>query len=181
MTTNDYKTVLSGAIERLRHLSNQQVEIDVEISKLWQFIWATVNMLPDEEQTQFITAADEAAKQYEAKSHSLTEAVRKVLENSPTEWFTTTQVRQRLTISGFDFSQYTSNALASVGTVLRRLVPREAKTTTIDGVTAYQWIKRFPRRNVSKARAFAGYGASRSIANTPDEVLKAQSSPHEKS
>jgi hypothetical protein len=69
---------------------------------------------------------------------SLTEAVRDTLYQSPKQWFTVAECRDRLQASGFDFSGYASNPLASISTTLARLVPKDAEKRQFDAVTVYR-------------------------------------------
>jgi hypothetical protein len=162
MTTDNYKAILSAAIDTFRELSRQRTALDAEMSKLWQFIWATTNMLSDQDRNQCLPMITELAKEYEVVNQGLTEAIRGVLEKAPTEWFSVVKVRDKLNALGFDFSQYTSNEMASISTVLKRLTPREVETKIADGLSVYRWIKRFPRTHAARVRSFAGSG---SIAN----------------
>lgn len=112
---------------------------EVEIVKQKQFIVATLNMLSDVEKRQFSQRFQAAIQQEDARSASLTDAIRRVLQASGRNWMTVTQVRNNLVESGFDFTGYTANPLASISTTLRRLVPDEAETTKIETVAAYRW------------------------------------------
>src|SRR5208337_2582458 len=116
------------------------------------------NMLPDEQRQAYNDRFDELT----SKSGGLTEAIEDILKYATSEgkYLTVSQVRDHLKKAGFDFSRYTSNPLASVNTVIKRFKPSDVESTTIDGVTAYRWIFRFPRtvsREV-KRRAFLGQG-----------------------
>ena len=109
----------------------------------------------------------------------MTEAIRRVLQ-STTEALTPTETKDALIASGFSLAGY-SNALASIHTILKRLVQAgDVEPTLKDGKTAYLWkgIRRFPRtgRSEAKKRAFIGksLGASRSFSRTSDEMLKVQ-------
>jgi hypothetical protein len=56
------------------------------------------------------------------------------------DWLTVTNVRDRLNKAGFDFSTYSSNPLASISAILRRMKPEEIESTVADGgVAAYRW------------------------------------------
>jgi hypothetical protein len=69
---------------------------------------------------------------------------KKKLARPANSFWTATEVRDHLKNSAFDFSQYTSNPLASVNTVLRRFKPSEVEISTRDGVTTYRWVTRVP-------------------------------------
>ena len=115
----------------------------------------------------------------------LTDAV-SIAVRSNLEGFTAVQVRDMLEAMKFDLSKY-SNALAAIHTTLKRLdiagkvkaIPRQS------GETIYQWNEsagpRLQSQGTGKKRGFIRqgiYGASRSIARTPDELLDAQVSPN---
>lgn len=130
----DYKQVLEQAFEQLRELTEQRDQVDLEIAKLQHFVRATANMLPDEERVFFQATVEEWARD----QLGLTDAIRNVLRTGA-KWLTATEVRDSLLSTGFDFRGYTSNPLASIHAVLKRLKPDEVETTTIEGVAAYRW------------------------------------------
>ena len=140
MTSNDYHTILMDAFNRLGNLARQRDELEAEISKLRQFIRATMNMLPDDQRQQFDSYIDQLNAQ-ESAPGSLTDAVRTILQSDHI-WMTSAMVRDRLLARGFDFSRYTSNPLASVSTTLKRLDKKEVESTSIEGVRAYRWKTR---------------------------------------
>jgi hypothetical protein len=168
MTENDYKAVLDNAMVKLRTLLAQREETDVQISKLRQFIHATINMLPDNERESFTEQVNIVSQKIERRDAGLTDAIREVLQETGVRWLTAAEVRDRLSLLGFDFSDYTANPLASVSTTLRRMKPGEVETTMVSGVTAYRW-KRKPIAQVPvRQRAFAGVPApSPSLAGVP--------------
>ena len=75
---------------------------------------------------------------------NLTDSVRETLKLATQRdcYWTATEVRDQLKNAGFDFSQYTSNPLSSVNTVLRRFKPSEVETIARDGVMSYRWVSR---------------------------------------
>jgi hypothetical protein len=139
MTTQDYKSILDGAMTRLGELLNRKEDIEVEISKTRQFVRAAIHMLSDEQRAQFFKEAYEGANRANVKESSLADAIRDVLCETPKTWFTVAEIRDSLVNKNFDFSHYTSNPLASVSTTAKRLAPKEAETTELDGVIAYRW------------------------------------------
>jgi hypothetical protein len=182
MMKTDYKTIIDESFEKFALLYAQRENLDAELLKLRQFIYATINMLADEQRQAYNDRFDELTSQ----TGGLTEAIKDILKVTVLEgkYVTVAQVRDHLKKAGFDFSRYTSNPLASVNSVLKRFKPSEVESTTIDGVAAYRWICRFPRTDAeeSKRRAFIGRspGASRSIKETSDEMLSAQASARKK-
>jgi hypothetical protein len=143
MTEADYRKPLEEALDRYAVLFAQKEALIAELLKLRQFIYATINMLPDNERGVYQAKLTE----FSALTGGLTDAVRETLKLAAQRqtYFSASEVRNHLVKSGFDFSRYTSNPLASVNTVLRRFKPGEVETTTIEGVIAYRWIFRFPR------------------------------------
>jgi hypothetical protein len=137
MDLSEYRSVLGKALQELNAISDQRESLDVEMSKLRQFIFATVNMLPDDERATFFAAISEGAKENLTAQDTLADAIRETLYDSLSIWFTVAQLRDKLKDSGFDFQRYT-NPLASVSTTARRLVPADVEMTEIDGVTAYR-------------------------------------------
>jgi len=139
MNDVDYKAILDDAFIRLGLAIQRRDAAEVEIAKQRQFIVATLNMLSDVEKRQFSQRLQTVTQQEDARSAGLTEAIRKALQASGRKWMTVAQVRNYLMNSGFDFTGYTANPLASISTTLRRLVPDEAETTTVETVAAYRW------------------------------------------
>ncbi len=133
--TIDYKAIAEDAYKELTALVARRDEIELEIAKAMQFLRATINRLPEEEKTFFRARVEALADDAEV---GLTHAIRAALRSSPKEWNTATDVRDILVQSGKDFSKYTSNPLASINTVLRRMHPDEADKITVEGVAAYR-------------------------------------------
>ena len=106
---------------------------------------ATLEMLPDAERDGFATLFREALKEKQRQEAGLTEAIRRILQEHK-RWISVSEVRDRLVESGFDFSEYKANPLASISTTLKRMKPDEVETAQFEGVAAYRWIKR-PARN----------------------------------
>jgi hypothetical protein len=142
MPKQDYNKVLAESIIKIGKLAGQRDELEIQIGKLRQFIYATLNMLTDEERKTFDDAVRAVGEMFDAKSASLVEAIRKALQDSPKKWFTAAEVRNRVVVTGFDFSLYTSNPLSSVATTLKRLKRQEVETSEIEGVAVYRWKER---------------------------------------
>jgi hypothetical protein len=154
MKTTDYRAVLTDAFARLAEISDQRQALDIQSAKLQQFIAATINMLPDDESKEYTDALVKFTENIEARTRSLTEEIRKVLQGMNGELLTVTQVRDKLIASGFDFSAYTSNPLASVSTTLKRFKPDEVQCRVIGGVNFYRW-KEVPK-GMSSPPAYPG-------------------------
>jgi hypothetical protein len=148
MADVNYKDVLDKSYDDFTRLIKQREELELEIAKLHQFIKATANMLSDEDRVVFMANVDQLA----GDAVGLTEAVRNTLKAAAPKWLTAASVRDQLLATGFDFSGYTSNPLASIHAVLKRMKPSEAETNNIEGVAAYRWISRFPRLHAGEVR-----------------------------
>lgn len=142
--TIDYKALVEKTYKEFSELVARRDEIELEIAKRIQFLRASVNMLPEEEKVVFRAKVEALANDYEV---GITDAVRAALRSSPKEWNTATDVRDLLVKSGIDFSRYTSNPLASIHTILRRMYPAEVEKTDVEGVAAYRWKGRYGASN----------------------------------
>jgi hypothetical protein len=138
MSVKQYRQVLEDALYESSILSKERDQIEAKLQRLRHFVYATVNMLPDAERNVY--QAELAA--LASRVGNLTDSIRETLKlaTQRNSYLTATEVRDHLKNSGFDFSQYTSNPLASVNTILRRFKPSEVETSTRDGVRTYRWV-----------------------------------------
>jgi hypothetical protein len=148
MSSQQYRQILEIALRDFKQLSRERDQIDGKLLKLRHFIYATVNMLTDTDRSAYKAELAILGSQVS----NLTDSVRDTLKlaTQRSSYFTATEVRDHLNNSGFDFSQYSSNPLASVNTVLRRFKPDEVESSTRDGVTAYKWVTRIPVLDLEK-------------------------------
>ena len=136
----DYKAVLHETMRSMVANRKKIEQLEIESAKLRQFFSATVKMLPDEEREEFIAAMREVIESVTIRESSLKDAIYRVLTQVSPKFLTATEVRDQLRASGFDFSEYTSNELASISTTLRRFKPDEVETSTNDtGVAEFRW------------------------------------------
>jgi len=151
MTESQYEEIIRNSLQRFRDLYQQREEIDIELVKLRQFMYATVHMVPDKERVKWETEIGNAVQKMVASSASLADSVRRVFDDHPNYGFTASTIRGMLLEAGFDFSAYTSNPLSSISTTLRRMVEMgELRTMDDDeGVTIYIKADR-PRRKIKK-------------------------------
>ncbi|MGA9057658.1 MAG: hypothetical protein WB763_14225 [Terriglobia bacterium] len=163
MVKEEFKKALDLACDELEKLTEQRDQIEHKILQLKRSIVALAPLAGEQEFfTSWLQSIEEVG---------ITDNCREVLRGSR-KGLTPLQVKAQLESLGYKFK--TGNPLAAIHAVLKRLVEnREAvKTTTDDGDVAYQWIRRFPRLRTARHRAFVGaYGASRSIAKTPNNLL----------
>jgi hypothetical protein len=148
MPSLGYGHIIQSALREYRILSRNREQIEAKLLKLRRFIYVTVDMLPETERSVYQAEIAMLASQV----GSLTDSVRETLKlgTQRNSYLTATEVRDQLKSAGFNFSQYASNPLASVNTVLRRFKPDEVETSIRDGVTAYRWIARFAEPEVVK-------------------------------
>lgn len=135
MTPTDYRRVLEGTLEQILQIERQQKELAADKDRLLQFAAATLNMLKEQEQAAYREIMEALERR---AATGLTDAIRGVLQTSD-EWLSAVQVRNRLVEDGFDFGGYTSNPLASIHTVLKRLTPNEAESRETEGFPEYRW------------------------------------------
>ncbi|MGA9390523.1 MAG: hypothetical protein WBV69_08770 [Candidatus Sulfotelmatobacter sp.] len=105
----------------------------MEIAKLRQFVYATLNMVPNERRAAWQNNIDISVGRSLANATSLAESIRRVIKEAPRSTFTAKTIRRDLIQRGFDFSKYKSNPLSSISTTLRRMV--EAREL-VEGKTA---------------------------------------------
>jgi hypothetical protein len=140
MDNAKYIAVISDAFLKLENLYQDRQSIDGEIIKVERLIAATANMLPDEPKDLALRRIAVLQELYRLTEVGLTDAIRSVLKAAYGDWLTVTNVRDRLNKAGFDFSTYSSNPLASISAILRRMKPEEIESTVADGgVAAYRW------------------------------------------
>lgn len=163
MIDTDYNAILKRAFEEYGKLLADRENLDLQITKQFQFIRATINMLADEERDEY----EKAIAKLALDSIGLTEAIRRILQASPSRWHTATDVRDKLVTTGFDFATYKANPLASVHSVLKRLKPMEFESTTIDGVMAWRLKETHATRHILR----------RKVLNHPAQVAARGISP----
>lgn len=137
MTNNNYKAILNQALAEYAELDEKRRKLDAEMKRKYQFIVVTLNLLDDADKADF----ENRIKNVRSQVEGLSAAVRRILKDSPGKWYTATSMRDELVESGFDFTGYTSNPLASVHAVMKRLKPDEFTTGLVDGVMAWRWFE----------------------------------------
>ncbi len=141
--SDDYRQLLKDSFIALGRKIEERDRLDSDIAKLHQFVRATLRMLPEDQQDAFEQQLDEL----DIRSKGLTDAIRDALQAAPADArITGHALRARLMESGFDFSKYVSNPLASIYAVAKRFKPTEVETTVIDGVRTFRWIGDRPRQ-----------------------------------
>ena len=138
MAELDYKSILNAAFVKLGQALHARDNANLEIAKQRQFIAATLQMVSDEERLHFSKLLREVVQQEATRSAGLTEAIRRVLLAAEPKYLTAAQVRDQLTHSGFDFSGYTANPLASISTTLRRMTADDVESTMVETVAAFR-------------------------------------------
>jgi hypothetical protein len=157
MVTRDYKQQLDAIFERVAEIVRERSNLDAEAARLTQLMYATANMLPDKERNEVVDKWVSMFQTQLTRETSLSDAVRKVFQQAGFRArLTVAEVRNRLIASGYDFTAYLSNPLASVSATLVRLKDKgELDSDTVEGVTVYrQKPRRFPREHRLKTGSF---------------------------
>jgi hypothetical protein len=148
---NEYKAALAKAFEELQELLRKRDYLDAEISNKRQYIHAAIRQLPTDDRPKFESQIDALTRNL----GSLTEAVREALkfarvtDGKGRGYVTAAQVRDLVMDSGFNFSDYKSNPLSSIHTVLtRRLKPEEVETEIKNGVMHFRWRGQYDLEDV---------------------------------
>ncbi len=76
MTESHYQELIAKSLQEFRDLYQQREKIDVELVKLRQFMYATVNMVPDKEKSKWTAEINDVVQKMTASSASLTDSVR---------------------------------------------------------------------------------------------------------
>ena len=121
MTEADYERIVNTSLNRFQELQEKREEIDVELAKLRQFLYAALDMIPEDQQERWKREIDAAVKKATAHTVSLAGAIRKIFASDQFTGWTSAGMRKQLIDAGFDFSSYTSNPLSSISTTLRRM------------------------------------------------------------
>ena len=176
MDASDYLTLVNDAFEKLEKFQRDRESIEAETMKLEQLIAATANMLPDDIKSVVMGRMRNLQKLSQLRDVGLTDAIRAILRQAAGDWLTVTNVRDRLINLGFNFSNYSTNPLASVSTTLRRMKPEEVETATVDGgVAAYRW-KRLVER-VDEAQQNRAFLAMQEALSRKGGVVPSRSTP----
>lgn len=152
MSIPDYDAIISDTLAKLGSIRNETARLEMEAAKLRQFFAATLNMLPEDQRSEYLAVFREIGERASAGEASLKKAIHHVLLDAHPGYVTATDVRDRLRAKGFDFTEYKSNPLASVSTTLRRAKREEIESTQIEGVTGYRLADSYVRkiRNLAK-------------------------------
>ena len=138
----NYFRIFTDAVNHRAELIRQRDALDIDIGKATQFIRATYPMLPANQQA----LAANVMEQIEEESPGLKAAVRIILGTANGEWLTPPQLRDRIKESGIPVD-LGLNPLASIGTTLKRLLPSEIETKTLEnGQVAYRKRLTFGQR-----------------------------------
>src|SRR6266700_629193 len=147
MTESHYEEIVRNSLERFRALYQQREEIDVELVKLRQFLYATLNMVPDEHRSKWESEISVVVDKASASAASLADSIRRVFDENTNMTYSVAGMREQLMQRGFDFSGYKSNPLSSISTTLRRMVETgELRTGELpDGPTMFMLVEPRPR------------------------------------
>lgn len=172
MNDTDYKAVLNDTLRKMVKVREETERLEIDAARLRQFFFATLNMLPEEDRGKYMEVFRQAAEGLDVREGSLKDAILAILREAAPKYLTVADVRDRLNKSGFDFSHYMANPLASVSTTLRRMKPEEVEPTSIEGVTAYRAKSESPARRRPNPFAMpAGSGKSKFWADAISQAI----------
>lgn len=138
----EYATIFTKHLEKYKDLQERERRVQVEKEGVMEMLKASFGMMSDDERRNFLSTMQEILEQAVKQEMGLTDAIRNLLSSNPKEWFNAPKVRDRMLESGFDFSEYISNPLASVHTVLKRFKRDEVTVRrSAVGIQEYRWIK----------------------------------------
>lgn len=141
----EYATIFEQHMKKIIDLGAEQRRINSEMEKATEMLKASFANMSDEERVKFVDSFITALEQIEKKEVGLTEAIRTLLQSNSNKWFHAVSVRGSLKASGFDFSGYTSNPLASIHAVLKRFKRTEVKVRKgAAGLKEYRWTQPVP-------------------------------------
>jgi len=142
-SVTEYTEIFTKHLERYKELQERERRIQTEKEGVMEMLKASFTMMTDDERQNFLAAMQTVLEQAVKQEMGLTDAIRNLLASNPKEWFGPTTIRDKLQESGFDFSGYQSNPLASVHTVLKRFKRTEVKSRkNAAGMQEYRWAKR---------------------------------------
>ena len=126
-------------------ISNELIEIEAQKAQLKETITSLSKLCG----VPYFHFAAERLRFGALTNLGLSEAIREILKNNPSEGFYPLEIRQHLIAGGFPVSQH-NNIMASIHTALKRIssgLGTEIIETKKDGKRAYQWFT--PRRRLS--------------------------------
>lgn len=154
---SEYKEIANRHFKKLGELAEEKRRIEREMKNTSGLIKAVLNMMTDEEKGPYLLEL----RAYEMKDASLTQAIRNLLQSTD-RYLVPTIIKQLLEEKGYDFSQYTSNPLSTIHTILKRFKTSEVdKVVMPDGSAGYKWKKQRVRKLTPEQlhEAIKGLGA----------------------
>jgi hypothetical protein len=135
---NKTKNTLGHLRSQRRRLQAQLQEVDRRIENVEKGMEGLARLADEEE----LAGLPIGVVQPLVKYKSFTDAIAYTLKTSPLSRFAPTQVRDRLMELGYDLSKYKSDPVASIHTILKRLVKSGRVRTERNeiGKLAYRWI-----------------------------------------
>jgi hypothetical protein len=144
----EYQKIADKHLEKLRELREEKERIEKEMKYTRDLVKAAINMIPDEEKGPYIA---ELGHQVMVQM-GLTMTIREMLQQSDVA-LTPTTIKENLDAIGYDFSEYKSNPLSSIHSILKRFKPSQVERLHLmDGTIGYRW----KRKQVKKQKKVAG-------------------------
>ena len=142
----DYLHLLGDLLEERENRSRKRDDAERELSRLSELIRSTIKMLSPEQRSR--CDCEILLERIDHRLPGLATVVRRAFLAGQ-QWLTPTEIRDYLKNIGFNFERYKANPLASIHTTLKRMVPHEVESKTLDGrkvyrlKTAEQWRSAF--------------------------------------
>lgn len=131
----DYVRLLTDLVEEREAWSRKRDDAERELSRLSELIRSTVKMLSPEQRSK--CDCEILLERLDHRPPGLTTVIRRAF-SAGRDWLTPTEIRDYLKNIGFDFERYKANPLASIHTTLRRMVPHEVESKTLEGRKIYR-------------------------------------------
>jgi hypothetical protein len=131
----DYVGLLRNLVEEREAWSRKRDDAERELSRLSELIRSTVKMLSPEQRSK--CDCEVLLERLDHRPPGLTTAIRRAF-SAGQDWLTPTEIRDYLKNIGFNFERYKANPLASIHTTLRRMVPHEVESKTLEGRKIYR-------------------------------------------
>lgn len=132
---SEYTEIADRQFEKIHKLTEEKERIERELKNARELVRAAMNAMSDEEKGPYLAALTDVV----VRRYGLTVMIRHVLQEQH-KFFTPVQVKERLDQLGYDFTEYKSNPLSSIHSVLKRFKRKEVDTLNMkDGGTAYRW------------------------------------------
>jgi hypothetical protein len=143
---NEYQQIVVEHVEKLRRLRDEQARIEQQIKSVRDLLKAALNLMPEEEKGPFMQEMGTVV----FERVGLTQAIRNLMQGRDS-FLTPPEIKDMLEINGYDFSEYKSNPLSSIHSILKRFKRSEMEVRHwATGTPSYRWKKKRDRKTNQK-------------------------------